>query len=372
MNVAVNLLWSVPGVGGSEEYLARQLDGLARLAAEEHTEVRVTAFAPRGYSLRRPDVAATHEVVEAPSGCASRPVRVALENTWLARRTAGFDLVHHGGGTSPRRGSGPVVLTVHDVQWCEYPEYFSRIKLAWLRRVVPSSLAHATRIAVPSSFVAGTLGRHFGVDPARIDVVRHGLEPAVGQDPTPEAELRRRLGLGSRTVVVFPAITHPHKNHRFLLRLMASGRGPWSDEDLVVVFAGGPGRAEDELGAEIARLGLGDRVIRPGRVGHADRDALVSMAAAMVFPSLYEGFGAPVIEAFRLGTPVICSDRGSLPEVGGEAALVTPLDADAWDAALARAIDRRSEIAAAGRARADTFRSVDSARDLIECYRRAA
>jgi len=371
MNVAMNLLWSVPGVGGSEEYLARQLDGLARLAAEGRSEARVTVFTPRGYGRRRGDVALSYPVTEAPWGCEFRPVRIALENTWLSRRTKGFDLVHHGGGTLPGGRPGRSVLTVHDVQWRDYPEYFSRAKRAWLSRAVPSALSRATRIAVPSAFVARTLTAHFGVDPARVDVVRHGLEPAVGAAATPEAHLRARLGLGDRRVVVFPAITHPHKNHSFLLRLMASGRGAWASEDLVAVFAGGPGRADARIIAEIEQLGLGNRVVRPGRVGHEDRDALVLLAEAVVFPSLYEGFGAPVIEAFRLGTPVICSDRGSLPEVGGEAALVTPLDPDAWEAALAVAVARREQIAAAGRVRAESYRSVDSAGDLLACYRRA-
>lgn len=370
MKIAVNLLWSVPGVGGSEEYLARQLDGLGRLGLEGSCDASVTVCAPRGYPSRRPDVAAAHVVVEAPSGCEFRPLRVLLENTWLARRTRDADIVHHGGGTLPRGGPGRSVLTIHDVQWCDYPEYFSRIKLAWLRRAVPSALSRATRIAVPSTFVKRTLTERFEVDASRIDVVRHGLEPALGGAPTPEDVLRERLGLGDRPVVVYPAITHPHKNHLFLLGLMASGQGPWASEDLVAVFAGGRGRDEERIDAEIERLGLSHRVVRPGHLSPPDRDGLVQLAVAVVFPSLYEGFGAPVIEAFRLGTPVICSDRGSLPEVGGEAALVRPLDADAWHHALGEVAARRREIAAAGAARAELFRSVDSARDLLECYRR--
>lgn len=365
-DVGINLLWCVPGVGGSEEYLVRQLDGLARI---DHGH-RITVFGPRGFSSRQPRVAGAFRVVEAPSDCTGRAVRVALERTWLARASRGMALMHHGGGTLPHGGRQPTVLTVHDVQWCEYPEYFSPVKLRYLRRAVPSSLRRATRIAVPSEFVAGTLTKFFATQPARIDVVRHGLEPHSGSTPTPGPELRRRLALGERRVLVYPAITHPHKNHRFLLSLM-DGPGAWGDDDLVVVFAGGAGRADDEVAREIRARGLDHRVVRPGRVSPEDRDGLLAIADAMVFPSEYEGFGAPVIEAMRIGTPVICSDRASLPAVAGDGALVLPLTAEAWEGALAHVRARRAEMVGAGRRRAEAFTSEQSAADLVAVYDKA-
>lgn len=364
--VGVNMLWCVPGVGGSEEYLVRQLDGLARVPHDH----RLTVFAPRGFGLRQPRAADAFRVVEAPSDCSRRAVRVALERTWLPRAARTMSLMHHGGGTLPRGGDQPTVLTVHDVQWCEYPEYFSPVKLRYLRRVVPSSLRRATRVAVPSEFVAGTLTKYFATQPARIAIVRHGLEPQSGDSATPEAELRRRLALGDRRVLVYPAITHPHKNHRFLLQLL-DGSGPWNDDEIVVVFAGGAGRADDEITREIRSRGLDHRVVRPGRVSSEDRDGLLAMAEAMVFPSEYEGFGAPLIEAMRIGAPVICSDRASLPAVAGDGALVLPLKLEAWDAALAHVRTHRREMIEAGRRRAGIFTSEESARDLLAVYERA-
>jgi len=365
--VGINMLWCVPGVGGSEEYLVRQLDGLSRLG---ETGFAPTVFAPRGFARRHPELPGRFPLVEAPSDCARRPVRLALERTWLPRAASEMSLMHHGGGTVPAGGSRPTVLTIHDVQWCEYPGYFSPLKLRWLRRAVPSSLRRATRIAVPSEFVAGTLVKYFATQPARIDVVRHGLEPRAGRSPTPENELRERLGLGGRRVLVYPAITHPHKNHRFLLDLMCRP-GPWSSPDLVVVFAGGAGRADDDVTRRIAAGNLGDRVVRPGRVSEADRDGLLAMAEAMVFPSEYEGFGAPLIEAMRSGTPVICSDKGSLPAVAGDACLVLPLEAEAWSGALDRVRARRREMSEAGLRRAEAFTSELSARDLVAVYEKA-
>jgi alpha-1,3-rhamnosyl/mannosyltransferase len=221
-------------------------------------------------------------------------------------------------------------------------------------------------VAVPSEYVRGTVIDAFGVDPERVFVVPHGIDPAV---PTAEAEVRARYGLGDRRFVVYPAITHPHKNHRFLLDLLA---GPWDDPDLALVMLGGAGLAEADVTAAIQRLDLGRRVTRPGRVPEADRDGLIAAAAALVFPSEYEGFGAPVLEAMALGTPVICSDRAALPEVAGDAAVVRPLDQDAWKGALDEVARAHDDLVDAGRERAALFTATASGAALAEAYRRTA
>lgn len=362
--IALNMLWSVPGVGGSEEYLVRQLLGLASVGAA----VDVDVFAPRGFAARRPDVSSRFTVHEAPSAASRRAVRVALEHSWLAARTRSFDLVHHGGGTVPRIGCGPTVLTLHDVQWTDYPEYVSAVKMRYLRVMVPASLARATRIAVPSSFVAGTLVREFGVAPERIGVVRHGLEATMESDVTSESDVRAKFSLGPGPVLVYPANTHPHKNHRFLLDLLALGRGEWGDEALRLVFAGSPGRAEQQVRDAVRDLGLAHRVVMPGRVSDADRNGLLALADAMVFPSQYEGFGAPVIEAMRFGVPVVCSDRASLPEVAGDAALVVPLEESHWTGVIGQVRRERTRLVAAGRERAELFTAEKSADDLLALY----
>lgn len=365
LRVAMNLLWCRPGVGGSEEYLVRQLAGLH---ANGHP-VDVEVFAPRGFSSRLPLVAATFAVHEAPSDCTRRPERVALEHTWLATRTRGFDLVHHGGGTLPRTGNPRTLLTVHDVQWVDYPQYVRPVKRRYLRVAVPGSLRRATRIAVPSPFVASTLVSIFGIDGGKIGVVRHGLEPQM-ETPTPEAEIRARYSLGDGPVLVFPAITHPHKNHRFILELMATGSAAWTDPALRVVFAGSAGNADAEVRSEIVSRGLSDRVVMPGRVSAADRNGLLAIADAMVFPSQYEGFGAPLIEAMRMGAPVITSDCASIPGVVGDAGIVLPLTTGAWSGALEQARTRRTELQHLGHERAAAYTAVLSAQDLVTEYGR--
>jgi alpha-1,3-rhamnosyl/mannosyltransferase len=362
--VAMNLLWCVPGVGGSEEYLVRQLSGLAEIEHEYHIDV----FAPRGFTLRHPLIAEKYTIIEAPSECLRREQRVLLEHTWLAARTRDYAIVHHGGGSIPRIGNRNTLLTLHDVQWIDYPQYVRPIKLKYLRNMVPSSLRRASRIAVPSQFVAGTLTKAFGTPAEKIGVVRHGLESHFVNVATPENALRTKFSLGDGPIVVFPAITHPHKNHAFLLELMANGGGAWGDPTLRLVFAGSAGLAEESVRSMIRVLSLSDRVVMPGRVTDADRNGLLSMADALVFPSLYEGFGAPVIEAMRSGTPVICSDQGSLPEVVGTAGRVCALDADEWVHALEDVRIRRDYFIAAGHERSQLFTAALSASDLVTQY----
>ena len=214
-------------------------------------------------------------------------------------------------------------MTIHDLQYLTYPEYLTPVKRRYLRTAIPRSIRRATVIATPSEYVKSVVVEHFGIDPAMIVVVPHGVEPHLGCDAPSESDLRRDYGLGTGPVLVFPAITHPHKGHRFLLDVMAR---TWTDPDLRLVLLGGSGAVAADVDRAIVELGLGPRIIRPGRVPAADRDGLIALAEALVFPSEYEGFGAPVVEAMALGTPVVCSDQAALAEVVGDAGIVLPRD----------------------------------------------
>ena len=247
-------------------------------------------------------------------------------------------------------------------------EYFSAVKLRYLKNRVPSAIRRATVIATPSNYVRESIEQHFGVERARTAVVRHGLEPAIGAYKTPEHELRARLNLGNSRVLLIPAITHPHKNHEFLLRLLAN---EWRNEDVKLVMVGGNGLAESQIQSLISELGVANKVVRSGRVQAADRDGLIALAEALVFPSKYEGFGAPVLEAMALGTPVISSDCASLPEVIGDGGLVLPLNSEAWAGALDVIRAQRSTLVQNGLRRAEEFTSAKSAQDLVIAYEKA-
>jgi glycosyltransferase involved in cell wall biosynthesis len=325
-------------------------------------------FCTPGYRVAHPEMVERFDLVTSRVDGRRRAGRILTEHTWLARRTRDADLVHHGGGTVPLVGRRPIVLTIHDLQYLRHPEYLTTVKRRYLSTVIPLSVRRADVIAVPSAFVRRTVIEAFGADPDDVVVVRHGVGSDLGGGAPDASRLRSRYGLGDGRVIVYPAITHPHKGHRFLLEVLAEC---WTDPDLRLVLLGGKGGADDIVEATIADLGLRSRVIRPGRVPAADRDGLIGLADALVFPSEYEGFGAPALEAMALGTPVICADHPALEEMVGSAGLVLPRSIDSWCGALDEIDRRRDELLAAGTARAAHFTTERSGADLARAYRRA-
>ena len=361
--VTVNLMWCVPGaVGGSEDYLVRQLLGISQ------SEFDITVCAPKGFISAHPDVADIHRIIESDHDGRSRPRRVLSESTWLYAQSEGAALVHHGGGTIPTRHRSPTVLTIHDLQYREFPQYVRSHKLAYLKTVMPRSARRADVIAVPTQFVKQTVVDAYGIDPDRIVVVQHGIESTLGMGATGEAELRQKYALGVGPIVLLPAMTHPHKGHLFLLDVMEKS---WKAQGVQLVLIGAAGAAEEAVSQRASSAELKTCVKKLGRVSKADRDGLIKMSTALVFPSEYEGFGAPVIEAMALGTLVICSDRTCLPEVVGDAGLVLPLDADAWAGALDLVESRRAQCIDASTRRLENFTAEASGRALASAYRLA-
>jgi len=360
-SVLVNMLWCVPGrVGGSEEYLVRQLLGPSELPEPRW---RPTVAVARGFAAAHPELVAVADVVEPSFDTGRRVRRIVGESTWLRQHSKGVALVHHGGGTAPVSAHRPYVLTIHDLQFRTYPQYFSRLKRAYLGTVIAPSARHATVVAVPSEYVRDSVVRAYGVDADRVMIVPHGIEPAVATEVTPADELRQRYALGEGPILVYPAVTHPHKQHQFLLEMM---RDHWCDPELRLVLTGGEGLAH----AAVAAC-TDPRVLRLGRVPAADRNGLLAMAEAMVFPSQYEGFGAPLIEAMTLGAPVVCSDATCMPQIVGDAGLVRPLLPEAWAGVLAEVRSRRKELVTAGHRRAADFTSRASGAALAAVYARA-
>lgn len=373
IRVGVNLLWCRPGlVGGSEEYLTRQLLGL-RLVDPEAQSIIATVYASGAYAAAHREIATGFTLESPPLPTDRRALRIALEHSWLQWRTRDVDVVHHGGGTAPAGGRAPVVLTIHDLQYLRFPQYFSRLRLGYLRRTVPRSVHRATVVTTPTHYVAARVVEAFGIDPGRVVVVPHGIAVADPDEPhfVEQAHIdrvRNMFDLGERPYVVYPAITHPHKNHTMLIEALAR-----THDDLVLIAPGGRGAADDEVIRAISRHGLTERVIRPGRLSDLDRDAVIAGARALVFPSRYEGFGAPLIEAMALGTPVICSDHPAVREVVGDAAVILDADdVDRWAVAMTRIDERRAELVTAGRRRVAEFGLEVSGAALAAAYHQAA
>jgi alpha-1,3-rhamnosyl/mannosyltransferase len=252
------------------------------------------------------------------------------------------------------------VLTIHDLQYRTYPENFTRTKRTYLAAMIGRSVRNARMVAVPSEYVRTTVIEAFGAEPAKVSVVPHGFEADLLSEVTSEADLRQRYALGDGPVIVYPAVTNYHKNHQFLIDLLATS---WLDTGLRLVLTGGSGTAESAV-----RSATDPRIRRLGRVPAADRNGLLKMAEAMVFPSRYEGFGAPLIEAMALGCPVIASDSTCIPAIVGDAGLVLPLVGDAWADALDRVRRDGATMVSAGLQRAATFTTRASGAALAAVY----
>jgi len=364
VRVAVNLLWLATGrVGGSEQYLTRQLTGLP-----DDPDIEPHLYVQPTFLAAHPGLASRFTTTPMPVSRDWRPLRIAAEHTWLHARARSADIVHHGGGTVPFTGSHPVLLTVHDLQYREFPHYFSRARLTYLSRMMPRSVGRATVVATPSEYVRGTVIDAFDTDPDRVVVVPHGVPAHRVPDVATCRDVAARYGIGDRPYVVYPAITHPHKGHRLVVEMLAR-----LATDHLLVLVGGEGTAEPEVRRAIAVTGTDDRVIRTGRVPDADRDALVAGARALVFPSEYEGFGAPLVEAMMLGAPVVCSDHPAIREVVADAGIVvTERSGAAWADAVEQAERRRTDLVAAGTARADAFTIGHAGEALATAYRRVA
>lgn len=373
MKVGVNLTFVIPGqVGGSEQYLARQLVGLL-----ERGDMSLVLYVLPGFAEAHPELAGAQMAV-APTSGQRRSARVGVEATWLVARARRdrVDVLHHGGGTLPAAlpfvGGPPAVLTVHDVQYLTYPQTFTSLKLRYLRMAVPRSVRRAAMVTVPSAFVGTTLQEAFGIEPDRVTVVPHPLPRAELAAATAEEELRARYHLPG-PVVVYPAITYAHKNHRVLLQAMAPLMAARPDLRLMLLGAAGP--VESDVMGEVARLGREGAVVRPGRVSDADRNGLLAMATVCAFPSRYEGFGAPVLEAMASGCPVVVADTTALPEVVADAGiLLSPDEPGQWTSALADLLDDESErarLSEAGRRRAALFTPAVAAERLHLAYVRA-
>ncbi|MGD9793607.1 MAG: glycosyltransferase family 4 protein [Acidimicrobiia bacterium] len=381
IEIAVNLLWCVPGaVGGSEQYLARQL-----LTIADDPDFVITVYGPQGFgAAHRELVGALHAVVDGPGDGRNRIRRILAESTWLPRRTRHADLVHHGGGTLPTiRPGRRTVLTIHDLQYVTYPGTFSSSKLRYLRFTVPRALERADVVCCPSEFVRRTVLEVVPHrDPYSVVVVPHPIPVTeltgaelTSAAITSEATIRERYAL-TGPYAVYPAITYRHKNHAVLIEALPSIVAAHSGFRLVLI--GGVGPMEAELTQRIAELGMTDSVVRPGRVSDADRNGLIAHASALTFPSRYEGFGAPLVEAMHLGAPIIAADVTAVGEVvadGGVVLSAQDIDRpEAWAAAVIDLIEhpeRAAQLRVAGAQRAAHFDGVSTAEALTLAYRRA-
>ena len=361
--LAVNLLSLVPGdVGGAEEYAVRTLTAYGRHGP---SDLRPVVYLSQAALDAHPDLGAAFDVEVHPGDGRSRPRRILAESTWLARRTTGM-AVHHFGGRIPARPSRPVAVTVHDLQPLDESLNFSLIKRRYLEWVLPRSVRRADLVVAVSDQVSRRIVDRLGTDPSRVVVVPIGTEaiaagPAEPSDPP---------------TILYPAVTHPHKNHLMLVE--AFTRLADHHPTARLVLTGGPGTAEAEVANAVAASRHGDRITRTGRIPSADLAARLATAIVVAFPSTYEGFGIPVLEAMAAGVPVLVADgtpAADLVSDGGvdRDAVLTPHDPQAWADRLGRILDdnaQRTDLALRGLTAAADHTWEASAEALEQAWRR--
>lgn len=364
MRVVVNCSFVVPGVvGGTEEFSVR----LLRSVLAHQSDVEIGIVAQRRFFEVYPDLA--FRAVGSLRGPASnRAYRVAAESLWLPTRTKLADVTHHFGGRIPTRHSTPAVVTVHDIQPLDHPENFSAAKAAFLARSLPRTVRQAAVVCTPTRWVAERVIERLAVDPGKVRVVGPGLGPR----PTVSHRERVPRELRHRRIVLFPGITHPHKNHVTLIRAMVKVRE--RVPDAVLVLTGGRGAADDRVAAVTHRVDPDGTLVRHlGRVDESLLRGLFAEAHVLAFPSRYEGFGLPVLEAMQAGTAVVAAAATCLPEVVGDAGVLVDVDdVEQWADGIVSILEddeHRARLAMQGALRAEGFGPEVAASRLVDTWR---
>jgi glycosyltransferase involved in cell wall biosynthesis len=300
-------------------------------------------------------------------------VRVAWEQLvqpWVLRRI-GADLVHGPVFVGPLLAHCPVIVTIHDLSFIRYPDLSRPANRMYRTVLTRLSAQRARRLIAVSAHAAAESARLLGVPRERVDVIYHGVDPVFRPLPADEiAAFRRCRGLPER-FVFFVGTLEPRKNLVRLVEAFARIR----DGRVRLVLAGGKGWLYDDLFAKVEALGLDEEVVFPGYVTGDELPLWYNAATVFSYPSVYEGFGLPVLEAQACGTPVLTSNTSSLPEAAGDGALmVDPCDVEELAAGLDRLLTDeplRHELRERGLAHARQFSWPHTARETACVYRRA-
>ncbi len=374
MHIGLNLIFLVPGETGGMEVYAREL--IPELLAQAPPGTRFTAFVnreaaaagdgPWGESLPAAIV---------PVSARSRVQWVLGEQTLLPPMAARarVDLMHSLASTAPLWGPFRRVTTVHDLIYARFPDAHPGVRDRGMRALVPAGVRRSDRVIADSRSTRDDLVKLVGIASDLIDVVPLGLGSVQRETPLSGPDVSARFSLSGRRVLLSLSAKRPHKNLLALidaLALVPTERRP------LLVLPGYPTWHEAELRERAVSVGVADDVRFLGWVSGGELEGLWAIADAFVYPSLYEGFGLPVLEAMARGVPVACSNASSLPEVAGDAALMfDPRDersiAQAIETLLSQDGDARTRTVAQGIARAQQFTWKRAARATLDSYARA-
>jgi glycosyltransferase involved in cell wall biosynthesis len=254
----------------------------------------------------------------------------------------------------------PMVSTVYDLQYADYPQFFSPEDRAHRQDHMLKAARLASRLVCISEHVRGSVIKKLGVKPERVKTVHiQAAHRLIKPSPDKTRAVIARWKLTPGEYLFYPANFWQHKNHQMLLTAFGMFCRKPRRPELKLVFTGQPGPSMDVVRDAASRMGIAERVVFAGYVSNEELAALLDGCRAMVFPSLYEGFGMPVLEAMSFGKTILCGNRTSLPEIAGECALLfdpkKPGEILSAIEALEREPDRLQRMAEGGPARASLF-----------------
>lgn len=358
--------------GGISRYIYHLLQGLAGL----RTPHRFTAFVPDlpastdGWEQAQLRLRSSIWPTDRPA------TRIVWEQVILPRilRRSGAELLHATGYVSPLLWRGPSVVTVCDLSFIRFPRLFNRANRTYLRLFTPISVKRAARVLTISEHTRQDVIRLLGAAPDRVSVTYCGVDERFRPiDPDGVAEYRRRRGLPEHFILYLGTL-EPRKNVATLLRAYARLRAKNAIAHHLVL-AGAPGWQYQGVFDTLSSLGIGEYVHIPGFVDESEQTLCYNAADLFVYPSLYEGFGLPVLEAMACGVPVVSSNAASLPEVVGDAGiLVEPLDEPMLAEAIVQVLSDaslRDRMRLAGLEHAERFSWASMAHKTLEHYERA-
>ena len=394
LRAVIDLRWMRPGVAGGIETLSRsflnhlvQLDGFNRYTVLVPAEVRYD-FDARGRSNFRfatADGPRTYARRVALSAARFLHGRLGLQywrtpEVETLRRARALDaevVLSVPGYIHPEVAPLTNVLIMPDIQHEYCPEFFSPSELDERRHLYSVSAKRAAHICAISEFTRQTLIERLGIPPERVTTTHLAADPIFHPGSEVRGNHRRVLdkhGLKSGEYLLFPGNTWPHKNHETAFEALRGLRAAYGLDPLLVC-TGSPKDAHGELLAKILDARLGDRVRFLGYVPITDMPSLYEGAAALVFPSLFEGFGIPLLEAMWCDCPIVCSNATSLPEVAGDAALlVDPRSPEELAHALNRVLtggELRRALIERGRRRVKDFSWTKFTLDVVSVLHRA-
>jgi glycosyltransferase involved in cell wall biosynthesis len=302
--------------------------------------------------------------------------RIAWEQTRLAANSRNLDLLHGLAFATPLACACPTVVTVHDLSFLRFPNAFRRFNRSYLSFITRVSTRKAARVIAVSESTRQDVITFFGVPGEQVVVVANGVaEEFHPADPTQVADFRRRKGLPER-FILFLGTLEPRKN---IVRLLEAYALWWrtlpegGSGAPALIIAGAKGWFYETIFARVNDLGLTERVIFPGFVPTEELPWWYRAAELFVYPSLFEGFGLPVLEAMACGIPTITSSASSLPEVAGDAALlIDPEDTEGLAAAMAHVLaepEVAARMRAAGLRQAARFSWASTAAQTAGVYR---